>query len=76
MIPQEAGIDPTPGRRKGMTWKGFLRNHWNVIAATDFFTAEVWTPAGLVRYHVLFVIRLATRGVQMLGSYLNRTVSG
>jgi len=66
-ILREAGIDPAPGRRKGMTWKEFLRIHWDVIAATDFFTAEVWTPAGLVRYHVMFVIRLATREVRVAG---------
>ena len=53
--------------RKGMTWKEFLRTHWDVIAATDFLTAEVWTPAGLVRYHVLFVIRLATREIKIAG---------
>jgi putative transposase len=66
-ILREAGIDPAPGRRKRMTWKEFLRTHWNVIAATDFFTAEVWTPAGLVRYHVLIVIRSATREVRIAG---------
>jgi len=66
-ILRKAGIDAAPGRRKGMTWKEFLRTHWNVIAATDFFTAEVWTRAGLVRYHVLFVIRLATREVRIAG---------
>ncbi len=52
-ILREAGIDPAPGRRQGMTWKESLRTHWDVIAATDFFTAEVWTPAGLVSCHVL-----------------------
>jgi len=44
-----------------------FRTHWDVIAATDFFTVEVWTPAGLVRYHVLFVIRLATREIKIAG---------
>ena len=52
-ILQEAGIDLAPGRREGMTWKEFLRTHWDVIAATGFFTAEVWTPVELVRYHVV-----------------------
>ena len=33
----------------------------------DFFTVEVWTPRGLVRYHVLFVIRLLTREVKIAG---------
>jgi hypothetical protein len=50
-----------------MTWKEFLRTHWDVIAATDFLTAEVWTPAGLIRYHVLFEIRLATRDLRIAG---------
>jgi len=66
-ILREAGIDPAPGRRKGMTWKEFLQRQWEVMAATDFFTAEVLTPRGLVRYHVLFVIRLMTREVHIAG---------
>jgi putative transposase len=37
------------------------------MAATDFFTTEVWTAQGLIRYHVLFVIRLATREVKIVG---------
>jgi hypothetical protein len=38
-----------------------------VLAATDFFTVELWTAKGLIRYHVLFVIRLATREVEIAG---------
>jgi len=41
--------------------------HWGTMAATDFFTVEVWTSFGLVRYHVLFVIRLMTREVPIAG---------
>jgi hypothetical protein len=37
------------------------------MAATDFFTVEVWTPLGLVRYHVLFVMRLMTREIHVAG---------
>jgi putative transposase len=37
------------------------------MGATDFFTVEVWTPRGLVRYHVLFVVRLSTRAVHVAG---------
>lgn len=66
-ILREAGIDPAPGRRKGTTWKEFLRMHCDVLAATDFFTVEVWTAFGLVRYHVLFVLRLKTREVHIAG---------
>ena len=64
---KEAGIDSAPDRRKGTTWKEFLRQQWAVLGATDFFTVEVWTAVGLVRYHVLFVMRLATRQVQIAG---------
>jgi hypothetical protein len=26
-----------------MMWNEFLRMHWDVLAATDFFTVELWT---------------------------------
>ena len=50
-----------------MTWQEFLKTHWNVLAATDFFTVELWTARGLIRYHVLFVIKLATREGHIAG---------
>ena len=59
------GIEPAPERKT--TWKEFLRSHWDVLAATDFFTVEVWSPVGLVRYHVLFVMHIATRRVHIAG---------
>ena len=37
------------------------------MAATDFFTFEVWTPRGLVTYYVLFIIHLSTRSVHIAG---------
>lgn len=36
-----AGLEPAPQRRQGMTWKEFLKMHWEVLAATDFFTVEL-----------------------------------
>jgi transposase InsO family protein len=39
----------------------------DVLVATDFFTAEVWTLGGLVTYYVLFFIRLGTREVHVAG---------
>ena len=39
------GIEPAPDRKKGMTWAEFLSVHWEVMAAMDFFTAEIWTPS-------------------------------
>ena len=61
----ENGLDPVGGRRT--TWKAFLRAHWEAIAATDFFTVEVVTWRGLVRYFVLFVIDLKTRRIEVAG---------
>jgi hypothetical protein len=61
-------IDPAPQRRKaGMSWAQFLTLHWEVLAATDFFTVEVATWHGLVTYYVLVVMELATRRVQIAG---------
>ena len=59
------GLEPAPLRKT--TWKKFLETHWDVLAATDFFTVEVWSPTGLVRIYVLFVIDLATRRVHIAG---------
>jgi putative transposase len=64
---KEAGVEPAPNRQRKTTWKEFLRSHWEVLAAADFFCVEVWTALGLVRYHVFFVIRLATREIHIAG---------
>ncbi len=61
------GIPPAPERKKTTTWKEFIRAHRDVLAATDFFTAEVWTLRGLVTYYVLFVMHVATRRVHIAG---------
>ncbi len=63
----EAGLNPAPQRGKSMSWRTFLRAHWGAIAAADFFTVEVLTLRGLVRYHVFFVIDLKTRIVKIAG---------
>ena len=61
------GIPPAPERKKTTTWKEFIRTHMDVLAATDFFTTEVWTKAGLVTYYVLFFIHVASRRVHIAG---------
>jgi putative transposase len=63
----DAGIEPAPERSKRTTWKTFLKAHWGAIAAMDFFTVEVLTLRGLVRYFVPFVIDLKTRRVHIAG---------
>ena len=63
----EHGLLPAPERSKRAPWRTFLRAHWGAIAATDFFSVEVLTLHGLVRYFVLFVIDLKTRRVEIAG---------
>ena len=53
---KDHGIISAPERGKRTRWRDFLRAHWSVLAATDFFTVEVWTARGLVTHYVLFVI--------------------
>jgi transposase InsO family protein len=66
-ILKEQGIDPAPLRRRKYSWATFIKAHLSAIAAADFFTVEVLSWAGLVRYHVLFVIDLASRRVEIAG---------
>jgi len=60
------GIPPVPERPT--SWRTFLRAHWGAISGADFFTAEVWTWQGLVTDYTLFVINVASRRVQIVGS--------
>ena len=61
-------LEPAPQRRKGgMSWAQFLKLHWEVLAATDFFTVEVMTWHGLVTFYVLVVMELSTRRVEIAG---------
>jgi transposase InsO family protein len=61
------GIPPAPERKTTTTWKEFIRTHMEVLVATDFFTAEVWSWGGLVTYYVLFFIHLGSRQVHVAG---------
>jgi putative transposase len=65
------GVDPAPLRGKRTAWSTFLKAHWTVLAASDFFTVEVWRLQGLTTYYVLFVIELSTRMVKIAGVTTN-----
>jgi putative transposase len=62
---KQHGIEPAPDRKRQTTWKTFIKSHWDVLAAIDFTTIEVWTKGGLVTYYLLFVMELATRRVHL-----------
>jgi putative transposase len=55
--------DPKPGKR----WSDFLERHKAAIVATDFFSYEAWTPAGLQTLYCLFFIQHDTRKVRVAG---------
>ncbi len=66
-ILREHGIEPAPKRARTSTWRTFLKAHWDVLAAIDFTTIEVWTKHGLITFYLLFVIQLKTRRVTFAG---------
>jgi putative transposase len=45
-ILKQAGLEPAPERGRKTSWAEFLKSHWDVLGATDFFTIEVWTLRG------------------------------
>jgi transposase InsO family protein len=66
-ILKEHGVERAPERKRQTTWKTFIKAHWDVLAAIDFTTIEVWTKGGLVTYYLLFVMEVATRRVHFAG---------
>jgi putative transposase len=61
------GLPPAPERKTTTTCKECIRTPLDVLVATDFFTAEVWTLSGLVTYDVLFFLHLGSRQVPIAG---------
>jgi len=61
------GLEPAPERGRHTRWSTFLKAHWKIFAASDFFSVEVWTHRGLMTYYVLFVISIADRVVHIAG---------
>jgi putative transposase len=68
---KQHGIEPAPHRERSMPWKTFIKAHWNVLAAIDFTTVEVWTKGGLITFYLLFVMKLKTRQVHFAGCTTN-----
>ena len=63
----EHGLIDDPKHKKKMNWTTFIKAHFESMAACDFFSTEVWTPKGLTRFMVYFVIDLSTRKVTIAG---------
>ncbi len=65
------GIEPAPDRKRTGSWETFLKAHWDVMAAIDFTTVEVWTKGRLTTFYLLFVMELKTRRVAFAGCTTN-----
>ena len=65
------GVEPAPERGKRMSWAKFIKAHLGVLVGMDFLTGEAATWLGLVRYHMLFAIDVASRRVKILGMAVN-----
>ena len=59
----ENGFDPESDLTVKTTWHEFIKSHWDVLTACDFFTIELLTGRRLVRGTLFFVIELSTRKV-------------
>jgi putative transposase len=70
-ILRKHGVEPAPERKRQYSWSTFIKAHLGVIVGMDFFTVEVVTALGLVRYHVLFVIDIGSRLVEVVGLVRN-----
>ena len=47
----------------------------SVLAATDFFTTEVWTRGGLVTYYILFFMHVATRRINRVLAHIANAIA-
>ena len=64
---KQHGIEPAPDRQRTQSWATFLKSHWDVLAAIDFTTVEVWTRGGLFTVYLLFAMELKARNVHFPG---------
>ena len=64
---QRHGLLRAPDRERKTSWRKFIRSHTEVLAAVDFFSAEVWTSVGLITYYVLVFMRVGSRRVCIAG---------
>lgn len=66
-ILKQHGIEPASTRNRTGLWETFLKANWDVTAAIDFTSVEVWTTRGLTTFYLLFVMELKTRRVHFAG---------
>jgi hypothetical protein len=75
-ILKQQGLEPAPERVRKTTWKEFLRRHWEMIVAADFFTVEVWTLRGLQFPGVVLYRTLDAEGAYRLNRLTVENTNG
>jgi len=60
------GLSPAMKRNQTVSWKDFIRSHWDVLVGMDFFTAEVLTLKGLLTYPHRFIAFPREPGIRSL----------
>ncbi len=65
-ILKEAGLDPSPERKRG-TWADFVNRHAAALWACDFLGVKTWTAAGLVDVYLLVFVHVGTRRAFVAG---------
>jgi hypothetical protein len=55
------GISPAPECKTTVTWREFIRSHWDVLMATGFFSSEVWNYFGQSLSLLLSIILSSAR---------------
>jgi hypothetical protein len=66
-ILKRQGISPAPERKHTVTWREFVRCHWDMLLATDFFTSDVWSWFGRMVSSLLSFIHLGPHQVSAVG---------
>lgn len=62
----ENGYDPEPDLTVRSNWHEFLKSHWDVMTACDFFSIELLVGRKLIRCTVFFAIEYSSRKVFFL----------
>jgi hypothetical protein len=69
-------IPPAPERKKTVTWQEFIRVHLDVLLATDFFTAAVWSWLRLLIAALLYFLHYGHHQVYAVGVRLHQYTQG
>ena len=62
--------------RKTVTWREFIRSHWDVFVATGFFNDAIWNWFGQIITFLLNLIYFSRGTVYAVGTILHQQIQG